>query len=261
MAYGLLTDSSSRKVKETGDVDSDGNSVELSDVEKEGDGEVGDESLTELRTTPNQRHRNVKIEGDVAIEGGLEPKVKTPTKRPPKKGAVAVEEGSETTATETDDIADGRAAEITANGTTAKPKASRKRTPKKAAMAVAEDIKTDGTEETGLKDGKIEETEAIAPDAKGKAPRKRPAKKIAEEVNDEIEARMPVQAEQAGDGGEQQSPQVSRENVALEVVSEVLKLIGSGITIGEEAVETLERAKVKPPIRRKGRPSKAKQLA
>lgn len=34
-----------RKVKETGEVDEDGNPIQLSDVEKEGDGGLGDEGL------------------------------------------------------------------------------------------------------------------------------------------------------------------------------------------------------------------------
>jgi hypothetical protein len=38
-----------RKTKETGMVDEDGNSVELDDVEKEGDGEIGDEAIKENR--------------------------------------------------------------------------------------------------------------------------------------------------------------------------------------------------------------------
>ena len=38
-----------RKTKETGEVDSDGNSVVLTDVEKEGDGGIGDESMVSNR--------------------------------------------------------------------------------------------------------------------------------------------------------------------------------------------------------------------
>jgi UV DNA damage endonuclease len=38
-----------RKVKETGEVDEDGNPIQLSDVEKEGDGGVGDEGTVEGR--------------------------------------------------------------------------------------------------------------------------------------------------------------------------------------------------------------------
>jgi hypothetical protein len=37
----------SRKVKETGEVDEDGNPIQLSDVEKEGDGGIGDEGIME----------------------------------------------------------------------------------------------------------------------------------------------------------------------------------------------------------------------
>jgi len=39
----------SRKVKETGEVDEDGNPIQLSDVEKEGDGGIGDEGTLEGR--------------------------------------------------------------------------------------------------------------------------------------------------------------------------------------------------------------------
>ena len=38
-----------RKVKETGEVDEDGNPIQLSDVEKEGDGGIGDEGTLEGR--------------------------------------------------------------------------------------------------------------------------------------------------------------------------------------------------------------------
>jgi hypothetical protein len=38
-----------RKVKETGEVDEDGNPIQLSDVEKEGDGGIGDEGILEGR--------------------------------------------------------------------------------------------------------------------------------------------------------------------------------------------------------------------
>jgi len=39
----------SRKVKATGEVDGDGNPIQLSDVEKEGDGGIGDEGTLEGR--------------------------------------------------------------------------------------------------------------------------------------------------------------------------------------------------------------------
>jgi hypothetical protein len=39
----------SRKVKETGEVDEDGNPIQLSDIEKEGDGGIGDEGTLEGR--------------------------------------------------------------------------------------------------------------------------------------------------------------------------------------------------------------------
>jgi len=74
----------SRKVKETGEVDEDGNPIQLSDVEKEGDGGIGDEGTLEGRIqSPKQeikeelkeistpkRKRAVKPKGKAAkVEG------------------------------------------------------------------------------------------------------------------------------------------------------------------------------------------------
>jgi hypothetical protein len=56
----------SRKTKETGEVDSDGEPLLLSDVEKEGDGGIGDEGAPEQNirdlVTPKKRVRKVKRE-------------------------------------------------------------------------------------------------------------------------------------------------------------------------------------------------------
>lgn len=71
-------------MKETGDVDSDGNPVDLEDFEKEGDGGVGDEGLEETRlvkleteadqgkngVTPGKSRRG-KANGSATLKGGV----------------------------------------------------------------------------------------------------------------------------------------------------------------------------------------------
>ena len=73
-----------RKVKETGEVDEDGNPIQLSDVEKEGDGGVGDEGLVEARI------QSPKEEIKEELKELPTPKRKRATK--PKGNAAKVEE-------------------------------------------------------------------------------------------------------------------------------------------------------------------------
>jgi hypothetical protein len=76
----------SRKVKETGEVDEDGNPIQLSDVEKEGDGGIGDEGILEGRIqSPKQ---DIKEE----LKELSTPKRKRAVK--PKGKAVKLEEES-----------------------------------------------------------------------------------------------------------------------------------------------------------------------
>lgn len=106
----LLTGSS--KIKETGEVDSSGESVVLSDVEKEGDGELGDEAEDAGRVADEEngieeakkvgRKAGVKkvkteedglekIDGDEEVKEEVEeekPKKKTPVKRGKKQSVV-----------------------------------------------------------------------------------------------------------------------------------------------------------------------------
>ena len=56
----------SRKTKDTGDVDEDGNPIQLEDVEKEGDGEVGDEAVSIPRL--QEMDEDVKAEVEVNAE-------------------------------------------------------------------------------------------------------------------------------------------------------------------------------------------------
>ena len=76
----------SRKVKETGEVDEDGNPIQLSDVEKEGDGGIGDEGTLEGRIqSPKQEIKEELKE------------LPTPTRKratKPKGKAAKAEEGS-----------------------------------------------------------------------------------------------------------------------------------------------------------------------
>lgn len=71
----LTADGDHRKTKETGMVDEDGNPVELDDVEKEGDGGVGDEAIKDNRIEePSEEVRaeaseKIKVE-NVAARGG-----------------------------------------------------------------------------------------------------------------------------------------------------------------------------------------------
>lgn len=80
-----------RKVKETGEVDEDGNPIQLSDVEKEGDGGIGDEGTLEGRV------QSPKEEIKEELKELVMPKKKRATK--PKAQAVKVEEQDPTEAT------------------------------------------------------------------------------------------------------------------------------------------------------------------
>lgn len=74
-------------MKETGEVDEDGNPIELDDVEKEGDGGIGDEGLEDTRL--------VKLDEEVKeLEEELKAKKATPKKRGNNK-KVKVEEEEE----------------------------------------------------------------------------------------------------------------------------------------------------------------------
>lgn len=73
-----------RKTKETGDVDSQGEPVHLSDIEKEGDGGLGDEG--------------VKKDGQVveAVDDvGMEVDMKATKEKPKKRGRVKKEAAAE----------------------------------------------------------------------------------------------------------------------------------------------------------------------
>lgn len=99
-------------MKETGEVDSDGEPVELSDVEKEGDGGVGDEGLVE--------NREVDVDGEPKEE--VEEKVKPKRGRRPKAAEAKVEEPQEVTET-VKGVEDVKMAEPAAE----KPKRGRKK--------------------------------------------------------------------------------------------------------------------------------------
>lgn len=58
-----------RKVKETGDVDEDGNPIELDDLEKEGDGGVGDEALQEPRIVKVDEEVKAEVVEEMRVEG------------------------------------------------------------------------------------------------------------------------------------------------------------------------------------------------
>lgn len=55
-----------RKSKDTGEVDEDGNPIKLEDVEKEGDGEIGDEGMSDTRI--EEADEDVKAELEVKEE-------------------------------------------------------------------------------------------------------------------------------------------------------------------------------------------------
>ena len=67
----------SRKTKDTGEVDSDGEPVQLSDVEKEGDGGIGDEGSKEARMV------QPKQAGEATVEDGM---VEEKPAKKPRKG-------------------------------------------------------------------------------------------------------------------------------------------------------------------------------
>lgn len=78
-----------RKVKETGEVDEDGNPIQLSDVEKEGDGGLGDEGLADGGRV---QEPSAEVKAEVA-EAALTPtpKRKRAPPKPKANGAAKVE--------------------------------------------------------------------------------------------------------------------------------------------------------------------------
>ena len=75
-----------RKTKATGDVDSDGNSVVLSDVEKEGDGGIGDESMISNRAV-DEKPEVVEEAKEEARAAEAEVAVVAPKKKRSRKSA------------------------------------------------------------------------------------------------------------------------------------------------------------------------------
>jgi hypothetical protein len=58
----------SRKTKDTGEVDEDGNPIKLEDVEKEGDGEIGDEAVS----TPRVQDVDEDLKAEVEVNAEQE---------------------------------------------------------------------------------------------------------------------------------------------------------------------------------------------
>lgn len=58
----------SRKTKDTGEVDEDGNPIKLEDVEKEGDGEIGDEAVS----TPRLQDVDEDVKAEVEVNAEQE---------------------------------------------------------------------------------------------------------------------------------------------------------------------------------------------
>jgi hypothetical protein len=79
-----------RKVKETGEVDEDGNPIQLSDVEKEGDGGLGDEGLEDGGRV-QEASAEVKAEVEAATTTTPTPKRKRAPAKPKANGAAKVE--------------------------------------------------------------------------------------------------------------------------------------------------------------------------
>jgi hypothetical protein len=112
----------SRKVKETGEVDEDGNPIQLSDIEKEGDGGIGDEGILEGRIqSPKQE-----------IKEGLK-EISTPKrKRAVKPKGKPVKE-EESVVAETVDIKPEVGEAVNEAADQAEPEAKAKAPPKKRA--------------------------------------------------------------------------------------------------------------------------------
>lgn len=81
LGRGIVLNEWRRKTKETGMVDEDGNPIELSDVEKEGDGGVGDEGLVGAR----EQKPPAEVKAEVKDGATTAPK----RKRGPAKGKQA----------------------------------------------------------------------------------------------------------------------------------------------------------------------------
>ena len=98
----------SRKVKETGEVDEDGNPIQLSDVEKEGDGGIGDEGTLEgriqlpkqeikeeLKDLPTPKRKRATKPKSKAAKAEEESAIAETVDVKPEVGAAAVDEAAD----------------------------------------------------------------------------------------------------------------------------------------------------------------------
>ncbi|KAK8849695.1 UV damage endonuclease UvdE [Kwoniella newhampshirensis] len=157
-----------KKTKETGEVDSDGEPINLSDIEKEGDGDIGDESVIKGKKTVGARNdAGMEVDGEEGLvhqEGTVGAKATataTATKsRKRKSDVVAAGEGV---------IAEARE-ESTSKGP-AKTKRGRQSGAKKTVVKEEEGEQEQVHVEEGLEENKenvavVEEEEGIKPAAK-----------------------------------------------------------------------------------------------
>jgi len=247
-----------RKVKETGEVDSDGNPIELFDVEKDGDDEMGDESMAELKEeTQHKRSRKAKIRDGIATEGNeIEAKLKPKRSRKSATKKVTAEMIEATGPTNGDE----------AEGSTAKPEEAPVEMPKKASRTMAkkaaeqvmEGIDAKAGEEAGGSTAKLEETSTVKP----KKARKSMTKKVAEEVVEGIDAKAGEEANAPLEKILVDKPKKPRKSATKQVVEEVMEEIEAEMKTETEEVERMEGTEaVRAPQKKRGRRSTAAQLA
>ena len=216
-----------RKAKDLGDVGSDGKSVILSDVEKDGDGELCDEGVVQTKETPKKRQRKAKVENGTVQEEDLNEEKPIPAKKrtSKKKSEADAEEGEKKITNQEN------------------PKAKRGRTTKRVGL------QQDGLEGEPPKVTSTVLGEKSRPSASGEKPR--PARKRTTKNAPESEKL------EAGTRG---SPEVKRKRTTKRIAEEVAAEIEAKMEEeAEEAVENFETPAAKA-TRRRGRPSMAKLL-
>ena len=177
-----------RKTKQTGDVDSDGNPVELSDIDKESIADTGDGGATVSQMeTPKKRQKKVKVEKGIALAEKASTKESQDERMNTVQGVAA-------------EIKEEIKEELTASKE--KPKTVRKRTPKKVAKEAEPET---GGEPGGQNDNIQEKTKTVRQKTPKKATKdvKKPTaadqdgptmQEISKQVAEEIEAKMEDEA-------------------------------------------------------------------
>ena len=285
-----------RKTKQTGDVDSDGNPIELSDIDKESVAGTGDGGATVSKMeTPKKRQKKVKVEKGVALaekasvkdlQDGEEStkevtedskKGLTDSEEKPK----AVRKRTPKVATEAETGTGGRSGGPT-DPIEEKTKTGRKKTAKKNAedtkepvavdqdgptvkevsKRVAEEIEAKVEEKAGVVADRPEEVERLPPKKRGRPSRtKEVSKRVAEEIEAKAEEEGGVVADQSEEVEKLPPKKRGRPSRTKEVSKRVAEEIEAKAEEEGGVVADQPEEVEKLPPRRRGRPSQGKQLA